>query len=165
VARSRYLLALGSNRPHGRYGRPQGVLDAAVIALVEQGIEMVRVSPILSTPPVGPSQRRYANGAAIIETTLRPLELLARLKTIERSFGRRSGGQRWAARVLDLDIVLWDDGAFAAPGLTIPHPLFRERLFVLQPAAAIAPDWRDPITGYTLRQLTARLTARRHLPR
>ncbi len=165
MARSRYLIALGSNRPHGRHGRPQGVLDAAMIALVEHGIEITRVSPILSTPPLGPSFRRYANCAAIIETTLGPPELLALLKSIERSFGRRAGGQRWAARVLDLDIVLWDGGAFAAAELTIPHPLFRERLFVLGPAIAIAPNWRDPITGYTLRQLTARLTARRHLPR
>lgn len=165
MARSRYLIALGSNRPHGRHGRPRGVLDAAVIALVERGIDMLRVSPIITTPPLGPSHRRYANCAAIIETALGPPELLALLKNVESNFGRRSGGQRWSARVLDLDIVLWDGGTFADPELTIPHPLFRQRRFVLDPATAIAPDWRDPITGYTLRQLRARLTAQRHVPR
>ena len=120
---------------------------------------------MLTTAPVGPSQRRYANAAALIETRRKPEKLLKLFKRIERKFGRRGGGQRWSARVLDLDIVLWGGGAYAAPGLTIPHPSFRERTFVLGPAAAIAPRWRDPITGLTLRQLTARLTARRPLSR
>ena len=165
MARHRYLLALGSNRRHHRYGRPRDVIEAALVALVEEGVDVLRVGPILLTRPVGPSQRRYANSAAIVETGLEPDRLLALLKQIERNFGRRRGGQRWSARVLDLDIVLWDGGAFAGDDLTIPHPLFRERQFVLEPAVAIAPDWRDPITGLTLRHLTARLTAPRPLPR
>ena len=79
---------------------------------------------------------------------------------IEREFGRRPGGQRWAARVLDLDVVLWSGGCFAAPDLIIPHLQFRDRAFVLGPAAAIAPRWRDPVTGLTIRQLRARLARR-----
>jgi 2-amino-4-hydroxy-6-hydroxymethyldihydropteridine diphosphokinase len=67
--------------------------------------------------------------------------------------------------VLDLDVVLWSGGAYAAPTLTIPHPLFRTRAFVLSPAAAIASAWRDPVTGATLRQLHARLTGPRALPK
>lgn len=126
---------------------------------------MLAVSPALLTDPVGPSIRRYANGAAVIETSLEPLALLTALKRIERAFGRRAGGQRWSARVLDLDVVLWSGGPFAAPGLTIPHPLFRERRFVLGPALAIAGQWRDPLTGLTLRQLHARLTRPRPLRR
>ena len=101
----------------------------------------------------------------MVATGREPEELLALLKRIERRFGRRAGGQRWTSRVLDLDIVLWGGGAYHAPDLTIPHPLFRERAFVLRPAARIAPDWRDPITGLTIRQLTARLTAPRPLSR
>jgi 2-amino-4-hydroxy-6-hydroxymethyldihydropteridine diphosphokinase len=61
--------------------------------------------------------------------------------------------------VLDLDIVLWSGGAWASPGLTIPHPRFRTRQFVLGPAASIAPTWRDPLSGLTLRQLAYRLAA------
>jgi 2-amino-4-hydroxy-6-hydroxymethyldihydropteridine diphosphokinase len=58
--------------------------------------------------------------------------------------------------VLDLDIVLWSGGAWSSPDLTVPHIAFRERGFVLDPAAAIAPAWRDPVSGLTLRQLAAR---------
>lgn len=94
----------------------------------------------------------------MIETALDPVELLAVLKGIEREFGRRTGGQRWTSRVLDLDIVLWSGGTFAAPRLTIPHILFRERAFVLTPAVRIAGYWRDPITGLSVRQLHSRLT-------
>jgi 2-amino-4-hydroxy-6-hydroxymethyldihydropteridine diphosphokinase len=79
------------------------------------------------------------------------------LQSIEARFGRRRRGQRWRARVLDLDIVLWSGGAWASPGLIVPHVAFRERLFVLGPAAKIAGDWRDPVTGLSLRQLLARL--------
>lgn len=114
-----------------------------------------RVSHIVSTAPLGPSPRRYANAAALVVTELAPAALLRRLKAIERRFGRR-GGRRWSSRVLDLDVVLWSGGAWSEPGLTVPHVAFRERRFVLDPAAAIAPTWRDPVTGLTLRQLAAR---------
>ena len=160
-----YLIALGSNRRHHRFGRPREVLAAALERLGAEGIRVVAAAPVLLTEPLGPSLRRYANSAAVIETRLDPPALLVLLKRIEREFGRRPGGQRWTSRVLDLDVILWSGGAFAAPGLTIPHPLFRTRNFVLAPAAAIAPAWRDPITGLTLRQLHARLTRPRALRR
>ena len=103
--RHRYLIALGSNRRHHRFGRPRDVLAAALEALEREGIKIIAAAPVLLTDPVGPSIRRYANAAAVIETKLRPFELLAALKRIERAFGRRPEGQRWSARVLDLDIV------------------------------------------------------------
>ncbi|MBT2134873.1 2-amino-4-hydroxy-6-hydroxymethyldihydropteridine diphosphokinase [Croceibacterium sp. LX-88] len=154
----RYLIALGSNRRHQRFGRPRDVLKAALERLEEKGAAIEAAGPIMLTDPIGPSLRRYANSAAVIETVLEPGALLALLKGIEREFGRRTGGQRWTSRVLDLDIVLWSGGTFAAPGLTIPHILFRERPFVLAPAARIAGGWRDPITGLSIRQLHSRLT-------
>ena len=141
------------------------MLAAALEALEREGIKIIAAAPVLLTDPVGPSIRRYANAAAVIETKVRPLELLAALKRIERAFGRRLGGQRWSARVLDLDIVLWSGGPFVAAGLTIPHPLFRMRDFVLTPAVRIAPRWRDPVTGRSLRQLHARLTRPRPVRR
>ena len=91
--------------------------------------------------------------------------LLAVLKEIERRFGRRAGGRRWSARVLDLDLVLWSGGAWSSPSLTVPHAAFRERDFVLAPARALVPDWRDPVTNLSLRQLKARLTRPRPMPR
>ncbi len=160
-----YLIALGSNRRHAHYGRPRDVLDAALVALTKEGVHVLRTGPVLQTDPIGPSLRRYANSAAVIRTDLAPDDLLTMLKSLERRFGRRSGGQRWTARVLDLDIILWDGGTYASRDLTIPHPLFRERDFVLRPAAPIAGQWKDPVTGFSLRQLTARLTAKRPLPR
>ena len=122
-------------------------------------------SAIIGSVPVGPSQRRYANAAVVLDSDLKPRRLLERLQEIEQRFGRRRMGQRWRARVLDLDIVLWSGGIHASPGLAIPHPLFRDRGFVIGPAAAIAPRWRDPVGGLSLRQLDARLTRPRPTPR
>jgi 2-amino-4-hydroxy-6-hydroxymethyldihydropteridine diphosphokinase len=153
----RYLIALGSNRRHHRHGPPERVLRAALAALEKSGIEVMRAAPVIASAPLGPSLRRYANGAALVKTQLMPDELLAALKGIERDFGRRPGGQRWGSRVLDLDLVLWQGGAWSSPGLTVPHPEFRGRGFVLDPAARIAPAWRDPLSGLTVRQLAVRL--------
>lgn len=153
VGTTSYAIALGSNRP-GRHGPPEREVGAALALL-----SPVRASPILRTAPLGPSLRRYANAAAIIETGEDPPTLLRRLKAIERDFGRRAG-RRWGARVLDLDILLWSQGAWGEPGLIVPHPHYRERAFVLDPLARIAPDWRDPLTGLSVRQLRARLYAR-----
>jgi 2-amino-4-hydroxy-6-hydroxymethyldihydropteridine diphosphokinase len=141
------------------------VLAAALARLESEGDEVLDAAPVLLTDPVGPSLRRYANSAAVVETRLDPPALLALLKRIEREFGRRPGGRRWTARVLDLDIVLWSGGAWAEPGLTVPHPLFRIRAFVLAPAAHIAADWRDPVSCLTVRQLHARLTRPRAVRR
>lgn len=144
-----YVIALGSNR-RGRHGSPAREVRAALALL-----NPVAASPILHTAPLGPSLRRFANAAAILETHDDPPALLAKLKQIERSFGRRRG-RIWGARVIDLDIILWSGGAWGDPHLTIPHPHFRTRDFVLTPLLAIAPGWRDPISGLSIRQLAAR---------
>ncbi len=155
---SRYLIALGSNVRHSRHGSSANVLRAALAVLGDAGIAVRQSAPILASAPLGPSRRRYANTVAVAETDLEPPGLLAELKAIERAFGRRMGGARWTARVLDLDIVLWSGGPWSSPGLSVPHPAFRGRNFVLAPALAIAPEWRDPLSGRTVRQLHARLT-------
>jgi 2-amino-4-hydroxy-6-hydroxymethyldihydropteridine diphosphokinase len=152
---SRYLIALGSNVRHRRHGSPRGVLRAALAAMSRAGLRVEKTSPLMASRPLGPSRRTYANAATVIATRLEPPAVLERLKTIERSFGRRRG-RRWSQRVLDLDIVLWDGGAWSSPGLTIPHVAFRERPFVLRPALAVAADWRDPLTCLTVRQLARR---------
>jgi len=151
VTRSTYVIALGSNR-RGRHGAPEAEIAAALAALGN----VVAVSPVIGTPPIGPSIRRFANAAALLETDEDPSALLARLKRVERDFGRRRG-RRWGARVIDLDLILWSGGAWASPGLIVPHRLFRERGFVLDPLLRLVPDWRDPLTGHTIRQLAHRL--------
>jgi len=163
--RQRYLIALGSNKRHHRHGPPPQVLRAALAALGAAGVIVEAAAPVLPSQPIGPSLRRYANSVAVIATDRAPPDLLDLLKTIERAFGRRAAGQRWSSRVLDLDLVLWSGGAWWSPGLTVPHALFRERDFVLKPALAVAPAWRDPLTNLSLRQLKARLTRRRPKPR
>lgn len=157
MVRSTYLVALGSNRA-GRHGSPRDEVAAALALL--GGLS----SPIIASAPLGPSTRTFANAAALIESEEAPADLLARLKAIEQAFGRRPG-RRWSARVIDLDIILWSGGRVASRRLSVPHRAFRERAFVLAPASTIAPDWRDPVTGRTIRQLHARLTARSPKPR
>lgn len=156
MPRASYAIALGSNRPHHRYGSPRGVIDSAFGALNTDGLRVRARSPIIDTAPIGPSRRTFANAAAIVETELEPAALLSRLKNIERQFGVRSG-QRWGARTLDLDIVLWSGGIWRQRHLAIPHRAYRERGFVLAPLARIAADWRDPVTGLTIQQLHARV--------
>jgi 2-amino-4-hydroxy-6-hydroxymethyldihydropteridine diphosphokinase len=129
---------------------------AAASALDEPPLRLVRLSPVIASAPVGPSLRRYANAAALVETDLPPPALLTHLKRIERGFGRR-GGRRWGTRVLDLDIILWSGGAWRERRLTVPHRAFATRAFVLVPLATITPLWRNAISGHSVRQHLARL--------
>jgi len=152
---STYLIALGSNRRHHTFGRPRDVVRTAMEDLGALGTVIAR-SKVIASDPIGPAQRRFANAACVMESEYDPRSVLAGLKHLEREFGRRTG-RRWGDRVLDLDIVLWSDGIFADRTLTIPHREFRTRGFVLGPACSIAPDWRDPLTGLTVRQMWARL--------
>jgi 2-amino-4-hydroxy-6-hydroxymethyldihydropteridine diphosphokinase len=127
--------------------------------------KVLGVSRVIESAPVGPSLRRYANGALVLKSRLSPLQLLHALQELESQLGRVKRGQRWRSRVIDLDIVLWSGGTFAAPALVVPHLLFRTRDFVLGPAADVARDWRDPVSGLSMAHLQARLTRRRPTPR
>lgn len=160
-----YLVALGSNQRHPDFGRPRDVLEAAIDLMSPTVGAVLARSPIITSAPVGPSQRQYANGAVVLSSVWEPDEMLEALQIMEEVMGRKRMGQRWRSRTLDLDIVLWSGGIVAERDLQIPHPLFRERDFVLRPAAAIAPDWRDPVTGLSIKQLHARLTRPRPIPR
>jgi len=153
-----YAIAIGSNRPHGRHGRPPNVVEAA-IARLDQDFGLFDAAPILLNPAQGGAGRDFANSVALIESDLTPPEMLKQLKAIEREFGRRSG-RRWASRVLDLDIVAWTGGNWLSRGLTVPHPLAPSRAFVIGPLATIAPNWRL-FGNLTARQLAARLAHRR----
>ena len=93
------------------------------------------------------------NAAVVGVTSLDAHALLERLLAIEQDFGRTRpyGG---APRTLDLDLILYGDAVIDEPGLVVPHPRFRERRFVLEPLAEIAPDWIDPVTGRTMSELS-----------
>ena len=148
-----YAIAIGSNRLHGRYGRPAGVVEAA-IARPDQEFGLFDASPIVLNPALGGAGRDFANALALVESDLNPPEMLDRLKRIERDFGRRRG-RHWAARVLDLDIILWSGGRLRLRRLNIPHHGLERRGFMIHPLAAIAPNWR--VRG----SLTARHLAHR----
>ena len=164
MGKTSYAVALGSNRRHGRHGAPSAVIAAALAEMTAAGLQIVAVSKTHLTHAVGGAGRAFANAAALLECSLDPPELLGELKSIERRFGRRPG-RRWGPRVLDLDILLWSGGAWESGGLVVPHPAYRTRDFVLRPLAEIAPDWRDPLTGATVRQLLHRLRARHPVDR
>ena len=150
-----YAIGIGSNRPMRRLG-PRRIVQAAFAALAQPPLRLIAQSPVIASRPLGPSDRTYTNAAALIETVLGPLALLDHLQAIERHFGRKRY-RRWGSRTLDLDILLWSGGKAHYKRLTLPHASLRERAFALRPLAAIAPHWRDPVTGLTIAHITARL--------
>ena len=141
---TRAYVALGAN-----LGDRERTLRAAVDALAaEDGIEVVAVSTLRETEPVGVGEQpRFLNGAAELETTLTSRELLARLLAVEQRFGRiRSPGEH-GPRTLDLDLLLYGDEVIDEPGLAVPHPRLHERSFVLEPLAELAPGLVVPGRG------------------
>jgi 2-amino-4-hydroxy-6-hydroxymethyldihydropteridine diphosphokinase len=155
------LIGLGSNLPHPRHGRPRAVLAAAIVALAGAGFSVVRASRIVETRPLGPSRRRYANAAVRAHHAGTPHEMLRALKAIEREFGRPPRARRWSARVLDCDLLAVGDTVLRSATLTLPHPALHQRRFVLDPMLAVAPAWRHPRNGLTVRHLHHRLTRAR----
>lgn len=117
-----------------------------------------QMSSAFTTEPVGAPdpQPDFLNAAATGETTLSALDFFYALQDIERAAGRERPFPG-AARTLDLDLILFGSKIVAGQPLTVPHPRFRERRFVLEPLAQIAPDLRDPVTGLTVSELLARL--------
>jgi 2-amino-4-hydroxy-6-hydroxymethyldihydropteridine diphosphokinase len=135
------------------------VVEAAIARLDEE-FGLFDASPIVLNAAHGGAGRDFANAVALVESRLDPLAMLRRLKELEHEFGRRSG-RRWGARVLDLDLLLWSGGNFRSRSLTIPHGRFAERSFVLQPLAAVAPNWR--VGARTVRQIAHRCKRRNAL--
>ena len=141
-------IALGSN-----LGDSRTILEQAIQTLAETpDIEVVSCSSWYQTAPIGPPQPDYINGCAVLEVRLSPQSLLETLLAVENQFGRIRN-QRWGARTLDLDLILFDDLSLDTPRLQIPHPRMRERAFVLVPLAEIAPEWIEPQTGVAIAQL------------
>ena len=166
------LVALGSNAT-SRQGDPAKTVEAAVRALNRDGVRVVAQSGLYRTPfvPLG-AGAEVINAAVLLATSHTPEALLAELHRIEADFGR-SREVRWGSRTLDLDLVAMgpeirpDRASFvrwqkmapsmqrsvAPDALILPHPRMQERAFVLVPAAEVAPGWRHPVLGLTVREM------------
>jgi 2-amino-4-hydroxy-6-hydroxymethyldihydropteridine diphosphokinase len=142
---TRSFVGLGSN-----LGDPQEQIRRALeLMAAEEGVEVVAVSALRETDPVGyEDQPRFLNGAAELRTSLLARELLGRLLAIERRLGRvRGEGPRFGPRTIDLDLLLHGDEVVAEPGLVVPHPRLHERRFALEPLAELDPALEIPGRG------------------
>lgn len=154
MAEERVFIALGSN-----LGDRRGHLEFALAELQESvGVEVVAVSRLYETAPVGPPpQGPYLNAAVEVRSALEPAVLLERQLEIEARAGRVRGPERNAARPLDLDLLLFGERVVETRELVIPHPRLHERGFVLEPLRDLAAEWLHPTEGLAIGQLADRV--------
>jgi 2-amino-4-hydroxy-6-hydroxymethyldihydropteridine diphosphokinase len=120
----------------------------ALIRRAAAEIGATRLSPIVETEPWGfQDQPRFLNAVAELDTRLSARALLDRLLEVERALGRDRSGPRWGPRTIDLDLLLYGSERLQEPDLEVPHPRLHERLFVLEPLAALAPRVEIPGIG------------------
>ncbi|MCB9983179.1 MAG: 2-amino-4-hydroxy-6-hydroxymethyldihydropteridine diphosphokinase [Rhodospirillales bacterium] len=148
------LLGLGANLP-SRYGTPEKTLRAALAGLERKGVRVVKASSIWLSAPVPVSdQPWYRNAVVAVKTDLSPEALMGVLQGIENDFGRVRG-ERNAPRLLDLDVLIYDDLVITDETCQVPHPRMDQRAFVLKPLEEIAPDWIHPVLGLSVADLIA----------
>jgi 2-amino-4-hydroxy-6-hydroxymethyldihydropteridine diphosphokinase len=153
VTRARAFLGIGSNLGD-RLGYLQGAVDGLSAT---DGIEVVAVSAVFETDPVGPEQPDYLNAVVAVDTTLTPRGLLEVGQRLEQE-AERVRKERWGPRTLDVDVLLFGNEEIDEPDLVIPHPRWDERDFVLAPLADLGYPGVEPRewtgvrpTGLTLR--------------
>ena len=145
-------LALGSN-----VGNSKGYIEQA-IELLGASVNNIQRAHLYSSKAVGYTyQADFLNTAVSGQTGLSPEALLAFVKQIEQEVGRVERF-RWGPREIDIDIIFYDDLKLESPELTIPHPAFRNRDFVLRPLKDLNPLMVDPVTGQTIAQLLDKIT-------
>lgn len=141
-------VALGSN-----LGERRQQLEAAIAAMREAGVKVVEVSTFIETVPYGVTEQPpFLNGVCAVETSLPPQALLKLLLSIEQRLGRVRE-LHWGPRVIDLDLLLYEDQIIEEPNLVVPHPDMENRSFVLQPLVEIAPEVMHPKLKKTMREL------------
>ena len=147
-------IALGSN-----IGDRLGTIRQAVMLLEERSLRISASSDVFETPPWGmENQPRFLNACVLAETDILPRVLLELLLNIESDLGR-TRRYKWGPREIDLDLLFYDDQVFNESGLVLPHPQMHRRAFVLVPLVQIAPDWRHPVLGKSVRELAGSLDA------
>ncbi|MBI4411436.1 MAG: 2-amino-4-hydroxy-6-hydroxymethyldihydropteridine diphosphokinase [Deltaproteobacteria bacterium] len=148
------FIAIGSN-----LGNPAEQCHRALCKLENtEGIGLIRCSSFYPTDPLVPegvdrsTVPSYVNAVCEIETTLSPELLLGRILSIEREMGRERR-EKWASRVIDLDLLFYDDQVFYTNTLRVPHPEIANRRFVLEPMYEIAPGWVHPVLKQTIAEM------------
>jgi len=114
---------------------------------------VLKESSLYESEPLGDAKEWYVNGAVEIETKFKPEMLLKKFKNIERAMGRKKIKKRWGARIIDLDILLFDSAVVKKKNLRIPHPEMSSRKFVLIPLSEIAPQVIHPELGVTISEM------------
>ncbi len=153
------FVGIGANLSSPLHGPPLATCKAALVAMEEAGIRIVRRSRWYRSAPVPvSSQPWYINAVVEVACSLAPVELLTLLGRIENDFGRLRSSPN-IARILDLDLLAASDTVIEATmGIELPHPRMHERAFVLLPLAELAPDWVHPVSGKSLAGLIAALS-------
>lgn len=148
------IVGLGANLDD-----PPAVFASALEGLAREA-EVIGISRLWRTRPVGPEQPDFTNAAALLRWPGDPHRLLRRCRQIEAAAGRnRKNEDRWGPRVLDLDLLIARDLVWRSRELQLPHPRFHERAFALMPAAELAPDWAHPLVGSTIAELAESVLA------
>ena len=155
----RAYIGIGSNQG----ARLENCQRALAMLAEIPGIALEKRSSWFESEPWGDSREWYVNGACAVSTHLEPRTLLNFCHSIEWSMGRRRTGKRWEDRVLDLDLLLFDDRVVVDPLLRIPHPALHERKFVLVPMCEIAPEVVHPGLGMSMAALLARVEDERRV--
>jgi len=145
----RAYIGIGSNLGH----KKENYLEALSRIARIPDTRITRESSLYESEPLGDSREWYVNGVIEIETDLNPEMLLKRFKNIERAMGRKRVRKRWGARIIDLDILLFDNVTVDKRNLKIPHPEIHKRRFVLIPLGEIAPQIVHPILGMSISEL------------
>ena len=156
------LLLTGSN-----FRGKEQILQRAAERIAEQVGPIERASQICYSEAWGfTCEEEFANQAILVSTGLAADEVLMKTQAIERELGRDRvaeseekllTGERYASRVVDIDIIFYDDAVVESEKLTLPHPLMHEREFVLRPMLEVAAEWRHPILGLTVEEMIERV--------
>ena len=152
------IISIGSNLKSNTYSSRVKACQHSVELIKETGVKIICQSSWYETVPVPlSSQSNFINGVISVETKLNSLDLLKLLLTIETKMGRTRSVQN-AARIIDLDLIAYNDEIVETKTLTLPHPRFSKRAFVVQPLYEIAPDWIHPVLGVTIKNLLTQLS-------
>jgi 2-amino-4-hydroxy-6-hydroxymethyldihydropteridine diphosphokinase len=147
---STVVAGLGSN-----LGDRFAALGRAMELIREEAGEITAASSVWETEPWGfDADELFLNMVVVIRTTLDPARMMQLFRSIEGRMGRkRSGGGQYESRIIDLDILLWDNRVITLPGLEVPHPKLHSRRFVLEPLAEVVPEATHPVTGLTVTEM------------